>query len=76
MTTRNETESLKSHILPHLLGWVSSAIVISLLVATAVMPSWATFWIALPLGVAYVLLVTTPVFLAICSGAGKNVDRL
>lgn len=71
MTTHKETTSLNSGALSHTFSWVGCAVIISLLVAAVVMPSWPTFGIALPLGIAYVLLVTMPVFLAVVSGREK-----
>lgn len=57
--------------LRHTIGWMVSATTISLIMAAIVLP-WAAFWIALPLGVLFVLLVTVPVYLAIVSGVGDG----
>lgn len=57
--------------LRHTIGWMVSATTISLIIAAIVIP-WGAFWIALPLGVLFVLLVTVPVYLAIVSGVGDE----
>lgn len=75
MTRSQQHRSKTSHITPrevrarrHLIGWIGSMMFISLLMAAILMRSWPMFWIAVPLGVMYGLLLTMPVFLAVVSG--------
>ena len=53
----------------HMFGWIGTAVLVSLVMGMLLMGSWSLFVIALPLGIAYVLLVTLPVFLAVVGGS-------
>jgi ABC-type bacteriocin/lantibiotic exporter with double-glycine peptidase domain len=66
--TIKETTDREQFIKCHTLLWFGTAIMGSLFLATILTSSWTLFWIALLAGVAYMLMLTLPVFIAILSG--------
>ncbi|WP_164100906.1 hypothetical protein [Candidatus Laterigemmans baculatus] len=60
--------SRRRYVRRHTLAWIGTAVVASLLLAAFLMRSWTLVWIALPLGVVYLLLLTMPVFLGVVTG--------
>jgi hypothetical protein len=57
------------------LRFVVAAIVLSLIMATILTHSWTPFFLALALGVPYILLLSAPVWLARISGGEEQTKK-